>query len=159
MTLANNRRSIAFLLAFLASMAILGALVGLPKAEASSEWQPLSEIVDTQLLTQIITENTAPSANRDEIAASAIGKKQSDLLVIDFQSTSLCGIGGCAIAAYNFSTEERILFTYANRPTLDEEIVEIVEKDTESLPCISFIRGNETEPATICYRENEWVTE
>lgn len=125
----------------------------------TQSWQPLSELVDEAMLTSIITENTAPSADRAAIAASAIGIEKDDLLVVDFQSASLCGAGGCAIAAYIASTGDSILFTYANRSAPTEGIVEIVDKEDGSLPCISILTMGAVGPETICYRDNDWITE
>ena len=125
----------------------------------NQDWQPLAELVSDTMLTEIVEENTAPSADRAAIAASAIGVEKNDLLVIDFQSSSLCGVGGCAVAAYRISTGDRILSTYANRASPTGPLVEIVEKGDESLPCISVLGREGDNQETFCYRGTEWITD
>lgn len=152
----KSRKLIGSLLIFTMCMAISGAIVSLSKAEASLKWMPLSEIISRQQLVNIVAENTAPSADRDEIAGSAIGYKQDDLLVVDFQSTTLCGVGGCAVAAYQVSTGDRILFTYANRASSSSEIAKIIESEDANTPCLQLSFRGERQPETLCYTGREW---
>lgn len=151
-----GRKTSIFLAMLAMCMVALGVIVGLPKAEASSEWQPLSNLVSRTELTNIIAENTAPNADRDAIAGSAIGYKQGDLLVVDFQSTTLCGVGGCAVAAYQVSTGDRILFTYANRANSSSEIAEIIESEDANTPCLQLSFRGQRQPETLCYTGREW---
>ena len=123
----QNKGPRLFLIALALCMLTLGAILGLQKAQASSEWIPLSALVSEQKLTDIISENTAPSADIESLSELAIGYEQGDLLVVDFKSSTLCGVGGCAIAAYQVSTGDRILFTYAIRPGRTGNIVEVIE--------------------------------
>lgn len=138
-------------------------LPGRVSGAQSDNWQTLSALVEPQKLLQIVTDNTAPSANRQEIAQSAVGIIEGDLLVIDFNSSALCGRGGCAIAAYRVSTGEQLLFTYATQPA-GEPIVELTERSGVELPCLLIAPLINT-PAqgltrdTICYRDGEWATE
>jgi len=152
----------------ISSLSLLLAFAGLfisndSKAESTKQWQPLSEIVSTQQLTQIVADNTTPSANRADIARAAIGISKGDLLVVDFETDALCGRGGCAIVGYRISTGEQILFTYAPQPA-GEPIVELVERSGAELPCL-IIAPPINRPAqglttdTLCYRSGEWVTE
>ena len=76
------------------------------------QWQPLSNIITPEKLTEIVAESTAPSADRDVIAQSALGYEQNDLILVDFNTPTLCGAGGCALAGYQASTGERILAVY-----------------------------------------------
>ena len=151
----------------LSSLSLLIAFAGLfissgSKAESTEHWHPLSEIVSTQQLTQIVADNTAPGANRAEIARSAIGLSRGDLLIVDFETSSLCGRGGCAVAGYRISTGEQILFTYALQPA-SASIIEFVDRDAE-LPCLR-IAPPINKPAqgltkdTLCYRDAAWITE
>ena len=153
----------------LSSLSLLLAIGGLfissgSKAESAEQWQPLSELVSPQQLTQIIAENTAPSANRAEIASAAVGLQKGDLLVIDFATSALCGVGGCAIAGYRASSGEQILLTYARQPSANQQIVEFVDRPGSELPCLLIAPPINT-PArgltrdTLCYRNGAWVTE
>lgn len=124
-------------------------------------WQPLSDLVPPEKLAEIVAENTAPSANREAIAASAIGYEQSGLLLVDFNTTSLCGVGGCALAGYQLSTGERILSTYTH--TSGEPIVEVVERDGFELPCL-FVHTtprslSQQEKDVLCYEGDHWEVE
>lgn len=134
------------------------------RAESSEQWQPLSELVSPQRLTQIIADNTAPSANRAEIASSAVGLQEGDLLIVDFDTATLCGIGGCAIAGYRVSTGEQILFTYARQLDTNQPIVKLVESPTSELPCLLIAPPINTTASgltrdTLCYRDGEWTVE
>ena len=151
----------------LSCLSLLIAIAGLfisdgSKAESTEPWLPLSKLVSPQQLTQIVADNTAPSADRAEIAKSAIGISKGDLLVVDFETAALCGRGGCAISAYRLSTNEQILFTYA-RQAAGEPIVELITRDAD-LPCLR-IAPPINRPAqgltkdTLCYRDGAWVTE
>ena len=148
------------------SIALFLALIstGFSPTQASNEtedaWQFLSELVDKDELTAIVADNTAPNADHSAIAENAIGLQECDLLVIDFASNSLCGRGGCAIAAYRISTGEQLLFTYAQRGS--SGLVELVEKDGVELPYLamspSIDRASEARDV-LCYRAGEWTTE
>jgi hypothetical protein len=145
---------------------VIGIVFNISSAEetTATAWQPLSELVSADELTQIIADNTAPSADRREIAQTAVGLIQNDLLVIDFKTRQLCGIGGCSIVAYRASTSEQILSTYALRTRADEPIVELVNRAGTDLPCllISASLGTTAQGLTrdaLCYRDGEWHTE
>ena len=153
----------------LSSLSLLLAVTGLfissgSKAESAEQWQPLSELVNPQQLIQIVEENTAPSANRAEIASSAVGLQKGDLLVVDFETSALCGVGGCAIAGYKVSTGEQILFTYARQSSASQPIIEFVESSGSELPCLLIAPPINT-PArgltrdTLCYRDGKWAAE
>ena len=138
------------------------ALPGQVSGAESDDWQPLSTLVEQDTLLQIVTDNTAPSADRAEIAKSAIGLSKGDLLVVDFETAALCGRGGCAVAAYRLSTNEQILFTYARQPA-GEPIVELVTRDAD-LPCLRIAppinrQAQGLTKDTLCYRGGTWVTE
>ena len=129
----------------------------------NDDWQPLSTLLEPEKLLQIVTDNTAPSADRRAISQSAVGAIEGDLLVVDFNSSSLCGRGGCAIAAYRVSTGEQLLFTYATQPA-GEPIVELTERSGVELPCLLIAPPINTPTQgttrdTLCYRDDEWVTE
>ena len=148
------------------SIALLLALVstGFSPIQASNDaedaWQTLSELVDQDELTAIVADNTAPSANRADIAENAVGLQKGDILVVDFASAGLCGRGGCAIAAYRISTGEQLLFTYAQRG--NGGLVELIEREGVELPCLvvspSIDRAS-SDRDVLCYRAGEWVTE
>lgn len=153
----------------LSSLSLLLAIGGLfissgSKAESAEQWQPLSELVSSQQLTQIIADNTAPSANRAEIASAAVGLQKGDLLIVDFETSALCGVGGCAIAGYRASTSEQILLTYVRQASASQPIVEFIERPGVALPCL-LIAPPINVPArgltqdTLCYRNGAWVTE
>ena len=131
--------------------------------EKADSWQPLSELTDREQLSAIIADNTAPSADRTEIMQNATALQKGDILVIDFASASLCGRGGCAIAAYRVSTGEQLLFTYTARRS-GSGLVELIEREGADLPCIvlsPFINSAARESITevMCYRSGEWFTE
>lgn len=138
-------------------------LPGRVSGAQSDDWQPLSALVEPDKLLQIVTDNTAPSADSREISQSAIGMIAGDLLVVDFNSSALCGRGGCGISAYKVSTGEQLLFTYATQPAR-QPIVELTERSGVELPCLLIAPPINT-PAqgltrdTLCYRDGEWVTE
>ena len=126
-------------------------------------WQPLAGLVSSAKLSEIVAESTAPGADRAEIAASATGYEQGDLLLIDFNTPTLCGIGGCALAGYQTSTGERILAVYVERSSPNEPIVEVVEREGFDLPCLlvppdpndeNFFE--ETKKDTLCYQDGLW---
>ncbi len=152
----------------LSSLSLLIAIAGLfisngSKAESTEQWLPLSELVSPQQLTQIVSDNTAPNANRAQISKSAIGLSKGDLLVVDFETAALCGRGGCAIAGFQISTGEQILFTYAHQ-SAGQPIVELVEKAGANLPCVSIAppinrRSQGLTRDTLCYRDGAWTTE
>ena len=129
---------------------------------AEQNWQPLAELVAPEKLVEIVTESTAPGANRDEIAASAIGYQQNDLLLVDFNTPTLCGFGGCALAGYRPSTGERILTVYVERTNINEPIVEVVDKAGFELPCLLVPPSQEesifqeVEKDTLCYQNGSW---
>ena len=129
---------------------------------AEQNWQPLAELVTREKLTEIVTENTAPSADRERIAMSAIGYQQNDLLLVDFNTPTLCGFGGCALAGYRPSTGERILTVYVERTNVNEPIVEVVDKAGFELPCLLVPPSQEesifqeVERDTLCYQNGSW---
>jgi hypothetical protein len=145
---------------------VVGIVFNISSAEetTATAWQPLSELVSADELTQIIADNTAPSGDRREIARTAVGLIQDDLLVIDFKTRQLCGIGGCSIVAYRASTGEQILSTYAVQTGPDQPIVELVERAGAEFPCllISSLVDATAQRLTrdaLCYRDGEWQTE
>lgn len=155
----------------LCSISIVMLTIGLTigsesKAERSDgkrPWILLSNLVGAEKLVDIIKQNTAPRTDVDEIAQSAVGAVEGDLLVVDFNTSALCGRGGCAIAAYRVSTGEQLLFTYVLQPS-GQPIVELTERSGVELPCL-LIAPSINSPAqgltrdTLCYRDDEWVTE
>ena len=93
----------------LSSLSLILAIGGLfissgSKAESAEQWQPLSELVSPQQLTQIIAENTAPSANRAEIASAAVGLQKGDLLMSILQRLRSAELG----AVRSLATELRV---------------------------------------------------
>lgn len=156
------------LLGYLVATAIaLGLVVGFVSYRAianptAQNWQPLTELVTPEKLTEIVAESTAPSADREAIAASAIGYEQHDLLLVDFDTPDLCGIGGCALAGYRPSTGERVLAVYVERISIDEPIVEVVDKTGFELPCLLVPPSQEesifqeVEKDTLCYQDGSW---
>ena len=140
-------------------------IVQLATANSTVEqtWQPLSSLVTTEKLTEIITENTAPSADREAIAAAAIAYEQNGLLLVDFNVPVLCGRGGCSLAGYRSSTGERVLNVYVERMNRDEPIVEVVDRDGFELPCLlvppdptNVSIFEETDKDTLCYQNESW---
>lgn len=125
-------------------------------------WQPLAELVTPEQLAEIVAESTAPSADREAIATSAIGYQQNDLLLVDFNTPALCGFGGCALAGYRPSTGERILTVYVERTNVNEPIVEVVDKADFELPCLLVPPSQEesifqeVERDTLCYQDGSW---
>ena len=146
-----------------ASILLNIVLPGQVSGAQSDDWQPLSTLVEPEKLLQIVTDNTAPSADRQAISRAAVGIIEGDLLVVDFNSPTLCGRGGCAIAAYRVSTGEQLLFTYATQPA-GEPIVELTDRSGVELPCL-LIAPPVNAPAqgitrdTLCYQDGEWATE
>jgi hypothetical protein len=145
---------------------VVGIVFNISSAEetTATAWQPLSELVSADELAQIVADNTAPSGDRREIARTAVGLVQDDLLVIDFKTRELCGIGGCSIVAYRASTGEQVLSTYAVQTGPDQPIVELVERAGAEFPCllISSLVDATTRELTrdaLCYRDSEWQTE
>lgn len=135
-------------------------------SEPAQPWQPLSALVTPERLTDIVAESTAPSANRKEIAASAMGYKQGDLLLVDFNTPTLCGVGGCALAGYQPSTGERILALYVKRTSADKPLVEVVDKAGFELPCLLVPPEpednsifEETDKDTLCYQDGGWTVQ
>ncbi|MEM9002720.1 MAG: hypothetical protein AAGE59_04235 [Cyanobacteria bacterium P01_F01_bin.86] len=133
------------------------------KPDQERPWLLLSNLVGVTKLVDILQENTAPNTDVDEIAHSAVGMVEGDLLVIDFNTPALCGRGGCAIAAYQVSTGEQLLFTYATQPA-GEPIVELTERSGAELPCLLIAPPINTTAQgltrdTLCYQDGEWVTE
>lgn len=127
-------------------------------------WRPLSEIVAPEKLAEIVAESTAPSADRNAIAQSALGYEQNDLLLVDFNTPTLCGIGGCALAGYQTSTGERILAVYVERTSADEPLVEVIEQPGFELPCLLVPPApdensifQETDKDTLCYQDGAWT--
>lgn len=160
-----NPKLLTFLAIALFGITLVTGLVSYRAIANSTEpnWQPLTEMLSPAKLSEIIAENTAPSADREAIANSAIGYEENDLLLIDFQSPALCGIGGCALAGYQPSTGERVLAVYVERVSPDEPLVEVVDEEGFELPCLLVPPapdGNsifeETERDTLCYQDGEW---
>ena len=130
----------------------------------NQSWQLLSEIVAPERLAEIVTESTSPSANRNEIAQLALGYEQSDLLLVDFNTPTLCGAGGCAVAGYRTSTGERILAVYVERTHVDEPIVEVIDQPGNELPCLRVPPApddnsifQETDRDMLCYQDGSWA--
>lgn len=127
-------------------------------------WRPLSEIVTPEKLAEIVAESTAPSADRSAITQSALGYEQNDLLLVDFNTPTLCGIGGCALAGYQTSTGERVLAVYVERTSADEPLVEVIEQPEFELPCLLVPPApdensifQETDRDTLCYQDGAWT--
>ncbi|MEO0648351.1 MAG: hypothetical protein AAFZ17_19730 [Cyanobacteria bacterium J06650_10] len=111
-------------------------------ANTNQMWRPLSEIIAPEKLAEIVAESTAPSADRNAIAQSALGYEQNDLLLVDFNTPTLCGIGGCALAGYQTSTGERVLAVYVERTSADEPLVEVIEQPGECPEfCVSGLKS------------------
>lgn len=156
----------------LSSLSLLLVVFGLlmnsgSKAEKFDQerpWLLLSNLVGVTKLVDILQENTAPNTDVDEIAHSAVGMVEGDLLVIDFNTPTLCGKGGCAIAAYRVSTGERLLFIYASQPS-GQPIVKLTQRSGVELPCLlvspssAVISEQRTKRETLCYRNDEWTVE
>jgi hypothetical protein len=145
---------------------VIGIVFNVSRAEGTTAeaWRPLSELVSADQLTQIIADNTAPSADRRAISHTAVGLLEDDLLVIDFKSPQLCGRGGCSIVGYRASTGEQILSTYALQPGAAQPIVELVNRTGAELPCLLIAPslGATAQGLTrdaLCYRDGEWQTE
>jgi hypothetical protein len=145
---------------------VVGIVFNVSSAEgtAAEAWQPLSELVSPAELTQIIADNTAPSADRRAISRTAVGLLEGDLLVIDFKTSQLCGRGGCSIVGYRASTSEQILSTYVLQTSADQPIVELVNRTDAELPCLLIAPslGRAAQGLTrdaLCYRDGEWQTE
>jgi hypothetical protein len=143
-----------------------GIVFNVSRAEGTTAeaWQPLSELVSAAELAQIIADNTAPSADRRAISHTAVGLLEGDLLVIDFKTPQLCGVGGCSIVGYRASTGEQILSTYAVQTGAGKPIVELVERAGTELPCLLIAPsvGATAQGLTrdaLCYRDGEWQTE
>jgi hypothetical protein len=145
---------------------VVGIVFNVSRAEGTPEeaWQPLSELVSAAEMTQIIADNTAPSANRRAIADTAVALLKDDLLVIDFKTPQLCGRGGCSIVGYMASTGEQILSTYAVQTGVNQPIVELVDRAGAEFPCLLIAPsvGATAQGLTrdaLCYRNGEWQTE
>ena len=130
---------------------------------AQQQWQPLSGLVTPENLIEIVAESTAPSSDRNGIAASAMGYQQGDLLLVDFNTPTLCGVGGCALSGYRPSTGERVLALYVERTSADEPIVEAVDKAGFELPCLLVPPETEdnsifeeVDKDTLCYQDGAW---
>ena len=158
------------LISLVVAIAGLGLTIGFVSYRAiavttnNQRWQPLSGIVTPEKLTEIVAENTAPSADRDAIAQSALGYEQNDLLLIDFNTPTLCGAGGCALAGYQSSTEKRVLAVYVERTSADAPIVEAINQPGFELPCLLVPPApddnsifQETDKDTLCYRDGSWA--
>jgi hypothetical protein len=156
------------LFGYLVAFSAIGLIIGFVSYRAianptEQNWQPLSELVSPAKLTEIVAESTAPSADREMIAASAIGYQQNDLLLVDFNTPTLCGVGGCALAGYQTSTGQRILAVYVQRTSTDEPIVEAIEQAGFALPCLlvppvpdenSIFQTMDKD--TLCYKDGSW---
>ncbi len=158
------------LISLVIAIAGLGLTIGFVSYRAvavtanNQVWQPLSEIVTPEKLSEIVAENTAPSADQDAIAQSALGYEQNDLLLVDFNTPTLCGAGGCALAGYQTSTEERVLTVYVERISADAPIVEVIDQPGFELPCLLVPPApddnsifQETGKDTLCYRDGSWA--
>lgn len=130
--------------------------------ESGQSWQPLSALVTPAQLTEIVAESTAPGADREGIAALAVGYQQNDLLLVDFNTPDLCGVGGCALAGYRPSTGEQVLAVYVERTSTDEPIVEVVGEAGFELPCLLVPPSQEDsifqeiEEDRLCYQDGSW---
>ena len=156
----------------LASIAIavagLSLIVGFVSYRAiamtnNQTWQPLVELVTSEKLSEIVAESTAPSADREAIAQLALGYKQNDLLLVDFNTPTLCGVGGCALAGYQISTGARVLAVYMERTNADEPLVEVIDQPGSDLPCLLVPTVpddnsifQETDEDMLCYQEGAW---
>jgi hypothetical protein len=145
---------------------VIGIVFNVSRAEGTTAqaWQPLSELVSADELTQIIADNTASSADRRAISHTAVGLLEDDLLVIDFKTPQLCGRGGCSIVGYRASTGEQILSTYALQTGAGQPIVELVNRAGAEFPCLLIAPslGATAQGLTrdaLCYRDGEWQTE
>lgn len=158
---------LASLVAVIATLGLIAGFVSyraIAMSEPAQPWQPLSALVTPERLTYIVAESTAPSANREEIAASAIGYQQGDLLLVDFNTPTLCGVGGCALAGYQPSTGERVLALYVKHTSADKPLVEVVDKAGFELPCLLVPPEpednsifEETDKDALCYQNGAWL--
>lgn len=158
--------SIAIAVAGLSLLAGFVSYRAIAMNEPSQQWQPLSELVTAEKLAAIMAESTAPGADREAVAASAIGYKQDDLLLVDFNTLTLCGAGGCALAGYRSSTGESVLTVYVQRTRPDEPIVEVVKQPGFELPCLLVPPDPEDENIfqeidkdKLCYQNGSWLTQ
>ncbi|CAN5752242.1 hypothetical protein BH23CYA1_BH23CYA1_24200 [soil metagenome] len=158
-------RVLVYLVVVVAALSLIAGFVSY-RAIATNEpgqlWQPLSALVTPAQLTEIVAESTAPGADREAIADSAVGYQQNDLLLVDFNTPDLCGIGGCALAGYRPSTGEPVLAVYVERTSPDEPIVGVLDKADFELPCLLVPPSQEdsifqeTEKDTLCYQDGSW---
>ena len=160
-----KRRLLGYFVVAVTALSLIAGFVSyraIAGPTAVQNWQPLLALVTPEKLAAIVAESTAPSADRAEIAASAIGYRQNDLLLVDFHTPSLCGMGGCALAGYRPSTGERVLAVYVERTSVNEPLVEVVEKAGFELPCLLVPPSQEesifqeTEKDTLCYQDESW---
>lgn len=158
-------RGLAYLVVVVSVLSVVIGFVSyraIAMNESGQLWQPLSALVTPAQLTEIVADSTAPGADREAIAASAIGYQQNDLLLIDFNTPDLCGIGGCALAGYRPSTGEQVLSVYVERTSPDEPIAEVVDQEGFELPCMLVPPSQEdsifqeTEKDTLCYQDGSW---
>ena len=147
----------------IAGLSYFGFSRAIAQSENEQPWQPLSELINPEKLSAMVAENTSPSTDRRIIENSALGYQQGNLLLVDFNTPGMCGIGGCALAGYRSSTEERILAIYVQRIAPNEPIVEIVDQPGFELPCLLVPPDPndenilaETDKDTLCYWNGTW---
>jgi hypothetical protein len=141
------------------TLVVIGTFATLGFATTGTTWQPLMSVTDNSR--QIIIDNTAPSADHDRLEQSALSIELNGLMLVDFNSPTMCGAGGCALLAYRTDTQEQILATYIKQGKEDEALVEIVENEAFDLPCLLIPADDtssviESDKDMVCYDGDEW---
>jgi hypothetical protein len=82
-------------------------------------------------------------------------------MLVDFNSSTMCGVGGCALLAYRTDTQEQILATYIQQGREDNAIVEMVTNEAFNLPCLLVPSDDvssviENDKDMVCYDGAEW---
>jgi hypothetical protein len=137
----------------------IGAFTTLGLATPDTRWQPLMSMTDNSR--QIIIDNTAPSADYNRLEQSAIAIELNGLMLVDFNSPTMCGAGGCALLAYRTDTQEQILTTYIKQGRDDDALVEMVTNEAFDLPCLLIPPDDtsavmENDKYMVCYDGGEW---
>jgi hypothetical protein len=141
------------------TLVVIGTFTTLSLATPDALWQPLMSVTDNSR--QIIIDNTAPSADHDRLEQSALSIELNGLMLVDFNSPTMCGVGGCALLAYRTDTQEQILATYIRQGRDDEALVEMVVNEAFDLPCLLIPADNtsaviENDKDMLCYDGGKW---
>jgi hypothetical protein len=157
MTNSNRRWVIGSAAAM--TLVVIGTFATLGLATPDTRWQPLMSMTDNSR--EIIIANTAPSADHDRLEQSAISIERNGLMLVDFNSSTMCGVGGCALLAYRTDTQEQILATYIQQGREDNAIVEMVTNEVFNLPCLLVPSDDvssviENDKDMVCYDGAEW---